>query len=60
MEKYITIQGLNQSITHKITSWERLSLYKAWKNYVKNKTLNELGTMYTYIKNWDKYEQNKR
>lgn len=41
-ERYITIKGLNQAITNKITSEERLSLYKAWKKYVKSwKKLNK-------------------
>lgn len=33
MEKYITSWGLQQSITNKIPTTERLRLYKHWKKW---------------------------
>lgn len=40
-QKYITSWGLQQSITNKIPTTERLRLYKHWKNWTIQKRKEE-------------------
>lgn len=62
-QKYITVQGLNQSITDKINIQDRLSLYKAWKKYVIKKYLEgfqENQIRDSYLKMYNKIKSERR